>query len=521
MKINLRSYRIGLAGLALLAFLFTLITTFKYGAGVSSDAVRAMATAESLQAGRGFVDNIGAPYVHWPPLYPLLLAALSLLTRLDIFHVGWTLNLVLFPLNVWLWGLLFERIFPDKLTYALFASAVGVLSTSVLRVYANVASDPFFVTLMILVFLLTADYLETPSPRSLWWMFGLAGLSTLQRYLGVVLFGVGGLVVLARLGWRGLPKLVLPVALTFVPTAAWLILHNYLQYDTLFGPRVYGQMWPGENISLSLTKILHWFMPYLPGLKSLMLQPWTLLLPLVALVALLNLKRQEGWSAWGRALTGRYVWPGLVFAAVYYFLLAYTVNTIDHRDLTSDRYYIILLPLLMVFLLLTYEHLVAPHLSWKWMRVGILIAALAWFVYPIHDMQEYLRLALVNGEPSNYNIYNSTHFMDMAVTRKGRQLAAADPGATFYTNYVNLLWFQYQRPIHPLPAVNNDLPQEQRLALLRETYPGWPGAETGYILWYMPNEYKYLAPIEDLKELAHLELIYEDDDGQIYRVGPR
>jgi hypothetical protein len=520
-KLSLRQYRLSLFIVSLLGLVFVLITTSKYGAGVSSDAVRAMGTAESLLAGRGFVDNVGAAYVHWPPLYPLLLAGLSFITRLDIFHVGWFLNLVLFPLNIWLWGLLLERIFPDKLTYALFASVVGVISTSMLRVYANVASDPLFVTMMILFFFHAADYLESASPRSLGWMFAIAGLSTLQRYLGVVLFGVGGLVVLSKHGWRGIPKLILPTGLAFLPTAAWLLLHNYLRYQTIFGPREYNEMWPLENISLSLTKVLHWFMPYLPGLKSLMLQPWTILLPLAALLAILNLKHKENVSAWGRALAGRYVWPGLVFGVVYYFLLAYTVNTIDHRDLTSDRYYVIILPLILIFILLTVEHLFASHFKASGLRVAALAMILAWFIYPGYTMQEYLRLALLNGEPSNYNIYNSTHFMDMAVTRKGRQLAAADPSATFYTNYVNLLWFQYKRPIHTLLPVNNDLPQDQRLSILRETYPGWPGAEMGYIIWYTPNEYKYLAPIEDLKELAHLELIYEDDDGQIYRVGPK
>lgn len=247
----------------------------------------------------------------------------------------------------------------------------------------------------------------------------------------------------------------------------------------------------------------------------------TILLPLVAVVVLLNIKHKENWSAWGRALSGRYVWPSLVFAVVYYFLLAYTVNTIDHRDLTSDRYYIILFPIILVFSLLTFEHLIAPHLHAYWLRVGILALAFAWLIYPIYDLQGYLRLSLVNGEPSNYNIYNSSHFMDMKVTQVGRKLAQANPDATFYSNYVNLLWFQYKRPIHTLLPVNNDLPQAQRIASLQAAYPGWPGAETGYIIWYTPNEYKYLAPINDLKQIAYLELIYEDDNGQIYKVGPK
>lgn len=522
MKITHRQYRISLILLALLGLAFALITTSKYGAGVSSDAVRAMSTAEGLLAGKGFVDFVGSPYVQWPPLYPLLLAGLSLLTRLDIFHAAWYLNLILFPLNIWLWGKLFERVFPHRLSYALFASLAALISSSMIRIYANVASDPLFVTMMILFFFVAADYLETASLRALWLAFALAGLATLQRYLGVVLFGVGGLVVLAKDGWRGIPKLILPVGLSFLPTLIWLYFHNYLQNGTVFGPREYNEMWPLENISLSLTKILHWFMPYLPGLKSLLLQPWTLLLPLAALLVILNLKHKENWSAWGKSLSGRYVWPGLAFAVVYYFLLAYTVNTIDHRDLTSDRYYVILFPILLILLLLTVEHLILPRLPQKRLfQLSAAALALLWLIYPIYDLQGYLRLSLVNGEPSNYNIYNSSAFMNMKVTQVGRELAQANPDAAIYSNYVNLLWFQYKRPIHTLLPVDNELPQEQRIANLQAAYPGWPGAETGYIIWYTPNEYKYLASPADLSLIANLKLIYKDDNGEIYKVGPK
>ncbi len=522
MKTTNQRYQISLTILALLGLAFVLITTSKYGAGVSSDGVRAMSTAESLLAGKGFVDFVGSPYVQWPPLYPLLLAGLSLLTRLDIFHVAWYLNLILFPLNIWLWGKLFERVFPGQLYYALFASVVALISSSMIRIYANVASDPLFVTLMILFFFVAADYLESASLRALWLMFVMAGLSTLQRYLGVVFFGVGGLVVLVKDGWRGIPKLILPVSITFLPTLIWLYFHNYLQTGTVFGPREYNEMWPLENISLSLTKILHWFLPYLPGLKSLLLQPWTILLPVAVVLVFLNLKHKENWSAWGKALSGRYVWPSLVFAVVYYFLLAYTVNTIDHRDLTSDRYYIIIFPILLIFLLLTVEHLILPHLPQKRLfQLGATGLALLWLIYPTYDLQGYLRLSLVNGEPSNYNIYNSSAFMDMKVTKVGRELAQANPDATIYSNYVNLLWFQYKRPIHTLLPVNNELPQAQRIASLQTAYPGWPDAETGYIIWYTPNEYKYLASPADLSLIANLKLIYKDDNGEIYKVSPK
>jgi len=522
MTFTSRQYRVSLIVLALVGLIFVLITTSKYGAGVSSDAVRAMSTAEGLLAGKGFTDFVGAPYVLWPPLYPLLLAGLSLFTRLDIFHVAWYLNILLFPLNIWLWGILFERVFSNQLYYALFGSLAALLSSSMIRIYANVASDPLFVTFMILFFLAGGEYLKSPSSRTLWWMFILAGLSMLQRYLGIVLFGVGGLIVLSKDSWRGAWKLILPAGLSFLPSALWLFFHNYLGYNTFFGGRSYDQMWPLENMSLSMTKILHWFLPYLPGLQTLLLNPWSILLPLLLILALLNLKNRANWSSWIKSLAGVYVWPSLVFAVVYYFLLAFTVNTIDHRDLTSDRYYIIVLPVILTFVFLTADHLVISHFNQnRIVHYGALALVILWLVYPLYDMQDYLRKALVQGEPSNYNIYNSSYFTEMKVTKVGRELVQAHPQDTFYSNYVNLLWFQYHRPIHVLLPVDNSLSQGERVSILQKNYPGWPGEASGYIIWYTPNEYKYLASPADLSLIAHLELVYKDKDGEIYRVTPK
>jgi len=256
-------------------------------------------------------------------------------------------------------------------------------------------------------------------------------------------------------------------------------------------------------------------------LRPLLIRPWTIILPLIAAVLLVGFMNRGGWRAWGRALAGPAVWPAMCFSLVYYLLLAFTVNTIDHRDLTSDRYYVILLPIIVMFTLITWEQLVAPLVNpSKGLRVVAVTLLALWFLYPLYDLQEYLVLSLENGEPSNYNIYNSRNFTELEVVKAGRELVREHPDETFYSNYVNLLWFQYKRPIYRLLPVDNGLSQPERLANLRQKYPDWPGEEGGYIIWFTPNEYKYLASPEDLNQIAHLELIYRDDNGEIYRLRP-
>src|SRR5512143_1786062 len=97
-------FRIFLLVLSAIGLVLILLTTSRYGAGVSSDAARNLSTADSLLAGKGFVDMVGAPFVLWPPLYPLVMAGMSLLTGWDTFRAAWYLNVGLYALNTWLGG---------------------------------------------------------------------------------------------------------------------------------------------------------------------------------------------------------------------------------------------------------------------------------------------------------------------------------------------------------------------------------------------------------------------------------
>src|SRR5690606_11921485 len=107
-------------------------------------------------AGNGLYDHKGAPLLSWPPLYPMLLAALSLLSGLDVFVAGWYFNVFLLGLNVFLSGVLFYRVFRTRLFSAYLASLFVFLSISSLRIHANICSDPFYLTLT-LAFLIVVD----------------------------------------------------------------------------------------------------------------------------------------------------------------------------------------------------------------------------------------------------------------------------------------------------------------------------------------------------------------------------
>ena len=484
---------------------------------MSSDAARNLSTADSLLAGKGFVDMLGAPFVLWPPLYPLALAGLSLLTGWNTFQSAWYLNVLLYALNIWLSGWLLYRIFKDNLLYAVAGALIILLSRSTLRIYANVASEPLFATFMLLFFFAAARYLKDASRNALWMMFALAGLATLQRYLGIALFGVAGLAVFCKERWRGILRAVLPALVSAAPIAFWAAGHNLPISGTLFGPRDLGAMLPFENISLSLTKILWWFIPRLSFTDPLILHPWIVLVAIGVLLALIN--KKADWTNWLRSLSDSFVWPALLFAVVYFFLLGFTVVTADHLDLTSDRYYVVILPAVVAVSFITLDKLVLSHFrTGGWApRYALPALLILWFAYPVYALQGYLGEALVRGEPTNYNIANSAAFREMPVVLAARPILENDPSAPVYSNYVNIVWFLFRHPVHILPYEDASLPRAQRLAALGKNYPGWPPAR-GYIIWFTPNQYHHIVAPDELITLAHLKLLFEDKTGQIFLV---
>lgn len=510
-------FAVFLSALTIIALAFILIATSKYGAGVSSDAARNLSTADSLLEGKGFVDMVGAPLILWPPLYPLLLAAISWVTKWTTFQSAWYLNVVLYVANVWLAGWLLYQVFRSRLSYAVIGALIILASRSTLRIHANVASEPLFETLLLVFFLVTARYLRMGSRRDLWAMCVLAALASLQRYLGVVLIPVILGVLYLKAGPGGLLRGVLPIFTAVLPLALWVALHNYGVSGTLFGPRELGTMLPFENIELSLTKIIWWFVPRVTYLDWIVLRPW---LPLALLAALLiGINRRQAWAGWLRELAGEHLWPGLLFSVLYFLLLAFTVVTADHLDLTSDRYYVVILPFVVGFIFVTFDTLILPHLGpsrplVKYVMLGV---AVVWFAYPLYSMQAYLREALVRGEPTNYNIANSQNFRELSLVKAAEPILARDPKALVYSNYLNIVWFIFHHPVEVLPFENAALPREQRLIALRENYPNWP-EKAGYIVWFTPNQYHHIVAPDELLTIADLKLLYSDKTGQIYAV---
>lgn len=488
------------------------VATSRYGAGVSSDATKYLSVAQNLLDGNGLYDHKGGPLLAWPPLYSIILAGLSLLSGLDVFVVGWYLNVLLLGLNVFLSGIIFYRVFPEKPTYAYLGSLFVFLSISSLRIHANISSDPFYLTLTLGFLVAVEGYITRRSYSAFAWMVVFSALAPLQRYIGLAVTVTAGVVILIenRKSVRILLRdgLVLGLA-SILPIAWWILVHNILTYGTLWGVG-HQVIEVGTNTSLALTKMMHWFVPYLSFLMPILTRPIIPLVVMALLLFLINRRSRENGRAWLESFRVPSIYPTMVYALVYFLALSLTVVTADHRDLFSDRYYVILLVPTAVLILFTFDKLVLPHLSGSFQRgqIALILVFALWSVYPLYSFAEYLRESREVGEPSGANMFNNRTYREMEIVAEMQKIRQEQPEAPFYSNYSDAVWFYTRRPVFPSLIVS----EEQEIA-----YTSWP-FQAGYLIWFEPNEYKhYLAP-EKIAELANVRLIFDGEGGKIYYV---
>lgn len=505
-----RVYWIFLSALVILAWTFAGIATSKYGAGVASDSVKYLGVAQSLLEGRGLVNHIGGVLLSWPPLYPITLAGISLVTGWDVFVSGWYLNIFLNGLNLFLSGVILFRIFRNNLLYAYLSNIFILTAIASLRIHATITSDAMYLTLTLGFLIALHGYIKNRSPHAFVWMVIFSALAPMQRYIGMAL-AVTAVIVFFVENRKNLrfflrDSLILG-SISALPIGWWLLLRNIMTYGTLFGV--------GDSITdvtrntmLALTKMLHWFAPFHPALMPILTRPWIPLLVLALTFLLLN--KREHWRSLFGELSKSSTYPTLVHGLVYFSAVAATIVTRDHLDLTSDRYYVILLVPTIAWIFISFHTLVRPHLKLSPQQINIALIALfaLWSAYPVLALDKYLKNAVQIGEPTNYNYYNGSDFRDTEVVEEMIRLAEENPDALFYSNYVDAAWFFTRHEVALLPFVQN-------------VDTDWPHDRPGYIVWFEPNEFKHYLPPEEIAKFAELTLLHESKSGRIYYVRPR
>lgn len=224
----------------------------KYGLGISTDSTHLLFAGLNLSQGKGLFSFDGSFVASWPPLYPMLLALIHLVTRFDPFISATILQVISFVgISICL-SILFLKIFSDNFLLALAANVLSDVGMAIPDSFGFVDSDYLHLFFVLFFVVLAGYYIERKSPRILLGMSVVGMLAMLDRYLGIAVIGTGVAIVFfsETESWRQRMIRSSLMALSALPAGIWL----YVASTGYRGPESFA-----ENFSWFSRSILEWF----------------------------------------------------------------------------------------------------------------------------------------------------------------------------------------------------------------------------------------------------------------------
>ena len=507
-----RSYSIFLFVTIFCGLVVVIIATIPFGVGVSADAVRILSTADNLLKGRGFFDYSGLPLLWWPPLYPVLLASLSKLTGIDLFVIAWALNIVSYGFVIWLAGKLFFHIFQDRVIWAYLGIVITTISLSIFKVTVSVGPDIAFIA-MALAFLVTLGSWNRKSLKVLILLGILAALSTMHRLLAIVLPATGALYILIK---SNLKRKFLTAGIFSVfsclPLITWLIVHNYLQYDTVFGPRNYGGMSPWKNSISFAEKILNWFVPYFLSINNFPNIKFGLIV--IILFVGFATYNKANWGSLKNKFLAPEMLPSLLFLSLYLIVSIFTINYSEHHYSSDDRFLAVIFIPVVGLLFLLINKLIIPEIPSKKAQINLILTLGfgAWCIYPGCLLYDNISNSYeIQGVVHN-NIFNTPQYRDSETIQAVENLIEErNVPIALYSNNPAAIWLFTRHEVKLLP-VKPIIDQQAILSELADT----TNASEVYIVWLIPDVYDLTITPQGVAKFMPIRNIFTNPDGEIY-----
>ena len=222
------------------------------------DSVNYISVADSLLAGAGFRQFNGLLYTDWPPLYPLLLAALGWV-GLDPYLWAGGLNALAFALTIFLAGQWLRRRLTSRGLLLLGCMAIAV-AYPLTRQAAFALTETIFILFTLLALLAAERFLHTERRSALLWAALFTALACLTRYLGLTLVVAIALLLALHAGVplrQRAQRIALYAILSLAPLGLWM-LRNYLLLGTPTGRRSYDVLTFSETLGQTLGALSDW-----------------------------------------------------------------------------------------------------------------------------------------------------------------------------------------------------------------------------------------------------------------------
>lgn len=378
--------------LAVAGALIVILSSSRYGIGVSPDSVNYIFCARQLAAGEGFqAFNPSGAYTAWPPLYPLLLSLPAFLGWDPMVGARW-IHAILYAMLILAAHRLFKQtVKPPALVVA--GTILAVFGMQVISFAVMAWSEIIFALMLVLFCNQLNGWALRPSKRALCLAMLWAAMAAMSRYVGVVLIAAGVLIILTLN--RDSAKARMKQAALFgvgsgLPIALWMLRNNLL--GTGFaGPRSPASASLADAVWGALRVFTLWVAPPIV--------PFTWRLTLLAAVAGLM-----GWAAvrsWRkRSATDPEADRQLAVLAVVFGLYVATIlgaSAVTALDALPYRYLaVVFIPgVCIAFILLSrLIHGEAAVRAGRWMGVGL---GGTWTLYFCTSFYVLLQLLLLGG----------------------------------------------------------------------------------------------------------------------------
>ena len=472
-----------------------------FGAGLSPDSVSYVTAARWALAGQGVRSLEGGPLVHFPPLYPVLLAVAGQVSGSDPLEAARCVNAALFAVLLGLACLLAARI-GRRGAAGVAAALVLVVSRDTVLLHAMAWSEPLAIVLGTVGLVLVARHIETGRIRLLTFGAIALGLAALTRYaaVGYALAAATALLLLDRATPR-IRRVAEAVGLAAVAAGPLVIWWRSTGARLGLGDRTLNfhplGRWDVTKVAGTLSAWVG--LPNAPGLGS----------GVFVLVA-------TGLGVWLLRLGGRRALTDnplaallLWFAAVYVGLIVVCRLFVDAAILFDTR---ILAPA-HVALTTAGAGLVAralPDPVPRRARLALWAAGLAFVTAHVAATARWAREARADG---------------LFYTRRGlqksallAQVRALPPTAVVWSNAPDAVYIHTGRCARLLPGQkrpDNGRPDPAFASGWRELL----GQRDAYIAWFDAFAWRSYLPAErELAAAPSIQTVMSLDDGRLYRI---
>jgi hypothetical protein len=482
---------------AVAAFLIVFIYSKHGGIGVSPDSIVYVSGARSLLESGNFLGYNHLPVVDFPSFYPIFLAAIKLITRVDPVVAGPYLNGFLFAAVVYLSSMIINKFVNHSLGYKCIVLLCIVVAPSLQEVYSMLWSESLFILLSLLLILALHRYFKTYTLSSLLMVSVIVAVACVTRYAGIAFAGAGGAMLLFD---RSLPpqKKARHILIFSFVSLSLLVANLYRNMHAagfLTGNREKGITPLPDNVTYFGSVVGNW-LPFFPDQYTISLVVgWLVLLTIIAICVYYWVKGNHWYTSFENITS--------VFALVYAAFIILS-STVSHYERINDR----LLSPLYIPLLFSFTSRIPALIQmekkrgWRIATIAFCLAISAgFFVRQYQNNQEFYEDVSTYGIPG-YTDDSWVHSQTVNFIRQNKLFLK--PNYCIYSNAPESIYFNCGLLGENLP--NSKFPEDV-VAFYKEDHY--------YIVWFNNKEETPLS-LQEIKMHKKLKPIAIFNDGEIY-----